>query len=295
MSMRDRGRGRGGHPYGNRLPRNRPRTTDDPATKLYVGNLDHRINEGQLFKIFGKFGDLNRVDFVWRPDGKPAGFCFVIFQTASDAVKAQFNVNGRLAMGRRLVVSFAEEKPTTKKDKDQFGKRKFNEAGSSSTIRLLAKNVPQDASKDEKINALQTALNKMKQTGTLAPEFSSNEVVDMAKQKAAAEEAKRKTAIIVHTAAEHVQYLATIEAEMEKEAAEEKQALTKQSKAVAQEVIRKLQREYDDMKAKAALAEERERRAREVAEENRVSQDAQKVYGPPVPPSIAEERPEDVT
>eukprot|EP01134_Creolimax_fragrantissima_P002696 CFRG2696T1 len=312
MSLKaPRGRGRGGSrgggvPYNSRPPRGGPRLTDNPAAKLYVGNLDHRITEAQLCKIFSKYGELNRVDFIWRPDGKPAGFCFVIYKVHTDAVKAQFEVNGRLALGRRLNVSFAENNPQERqKKKEGWANRKSLDVSATSTAtrRLLAVNVPIDATADTKIQAIQAQLNRMKESGTLAQEFTTNTLkINEAQTKGGLDEssqvpkkeeraqivmqtAEEGAQIVMQTAEERAQFLREIEMEMEVEMAKESNALTKEGKAIAQDLIRKLKKQLDATKADIAAQEAAKEAADKKEAEEAARLEKERLYGPVKPPS----------
>eukprot|EP00899_Mesostigma_viride_P017301 jgi/Mesvir1/25572/Mv01805-RA.1 len=88
--------------------------------KLYVGNLDRRLNEYLLIKLFEPFGKIKREEFMWHTHGprrgEPRGFAFVEYYHEEDAKKAQKEMNGRLACGRPLIVRFSDEKVYTHND-----------------------------------------------------------------------------------------------------------------------------------------------------------------------------------
>ncbi|CAI9295670.1 unnamed protein product [Lactuca saligna] len=54
-------------------------------SRLYVGNLDMRITEGALIKMFSPFGKIVFEDFLWHTRGpkrgEPRGYAFVQFST----------------------------------------------------------------------------------------------------------------------------------------------------------------------------------------------------------------------
>lgn len=53
--------------------------------RLYVGNIDHRISEATLIKMFSPFGKIESEDFLLHTRGpkrgEPRGFAFVQYRT----------------------------------------------------------------------------------------------------------------------------------------------------------------------------------------------------------------------
>ncbi|KAK9292642.1 hypothetical protein L1049_020619 [Liquidambar formosana] len=83
-------------------------------SRLYIGNLDLRITEATLIRMFSPFGKIVSEDFLWHTRGpkrgEPRGFAFIQFSTREEAKLAKEKMNGRLACGRPLVVHLASEK-----------------------------------------------------------------------------------------------------------------------------------------------------------------------------------------
>ncbi|XP_024027563.1 probable RNA-binding protein 18 isoform X1 [Morus notabilis] len=83
-------------------------------SRLYIGNLDLRITEAALIKMFSPFGKIVSEDFLWHTRGpkrgEPRGFAFVQYSTKEEARLAKEKMHGRLACGRPLVVRLASEK-----------------------------------------------------------------------------------------------------------------------------------------------------------------------------------------
>ncbi|XP_077233077.1 RNA-binding protein-like RNA recognition motif protein [Tasmannia lanceolata] len=83
-------------------------------TRLYVGNLDQRITESHLIKMFSPFGKIVSEDFLWHTRGprcgEPRGFAFIQFSSREEAQLAKEKMDGRFACGRPLVVRLASEK-----------------------------------------------------------------------------------------------------------------------------------------------------------------------------------------
>ncbi|KAK9147428.1 hypothetical protein Scep_006185 [Stephania cephalantha] len=87
---------------------------DKSDRRLYIGNLDQRITEAALIKMFSPFGKIMSEDFLWHTRGpkrgEPRGYAFIQYNTVEEAQLAKEKMNGRLACGRPLVVHFASEK-----------------------------------------------------------------------------------------------------------------------------------------------------------------------------------------
>ncbi|KAL6500908.1 hypothetical protein OROHE_025105 [Orobanche hederae] len=87
-------------------------------SRLYVGNLDLRITEAALIKMFSPFGKIISEDFLWHTRGpkrgEPRGYAFIQFSTKEmrmqEAIRAKVKMHGRMACGRPLVVRLASEK-----------------------------------------------------------------------------------------------------------------------------------------------------------------------------------------
>ncbi|XP_026377743.1 probable RNA-binding protein 18, partial [Papaver somniferum] len=82
--------------------------------RLYIGNLDQRITESILIKMFSPYGKIESEEFLWHtrgPErGEPRGFAFIQFSTKEEAQLAKQKMNGRSACGRPLVIRYASEK-----------------------------------------------------------------------------------------------------------------------------------------------------------------------------------------
>lgn len=83
-------------------------------SRLYVGNLDFRITEAALIKMFSPFGTIICEDFLWHTRGpkrgEPRGYAFVQYRTVEEAKLAKEKIHGKLVYGRPLVVRLASEK-----------------------------------------------------------------------------------------------------------------------------------------------------------------------------------------
>ncbi|KAL1319408.1 hypothetical protein HN51_071702 [Arachis hypogaea] len=87
---------------------------DKCESRLYIGNLDLRITEAALLRMFSPFGKIVSEDFLWHTRGpkrgEPRGFAFIQYSTNEEAKLAKEKMHGRLACGRPLVVRLAGEK-----------------------------------------------------------------------------------------------------------------------------------------------------------------------------------------
>ncbi|KAF7827297.1 putative RNA-binding protein 18 isoform X1 [Senna tora] len=87
---------------------------DKSESRLYIGNLDLRITEATLIKMFSPFGKIVSEDFLLHTRGpkrgEPRGFAFIQYSSKEEAELAKEKMHGRLACGRPLVVRLASEK-----------------------------------------------------------------------------------------------------------------------------------------------------------------------------------------
>ena len=73
--------------------------------KLYVGNLDFRVDEADLVELFSKVGSVGEVSIVRHADtGRSRGFAFVTMMTKEDGEKAVNELDGEDLKGRSLQV-----------------------------------------------------------------------------------------------------------------------------------------------------------------------------------------------
>ncbi|KAK2983563.1 hypothetical protein RJ640_023097 [Escallonia rubra] len=83
-------------------------------SRLYIGNLDLRITEATLIKMFSPFGEIVSEDFLWHSRGpkrgEPRGYAFIQFRSKEEAKLAKEKMHGKLVSGRPLVVRLASEK-----------------------------------------------------------------------------------------------------------------------------------------------------------------------------------------
>ena len=76
--------------------------------KVYLGNLDPRVNQEQLYTLFSNFGVLESVQLqVDTITGQSRGFCFLGYQDARDANLAIQTMAGQLLAGRPIKTGWA--------------------------------------------------------------------------------------------------------------------------------------------------------------------------------------------
>ncbi|KAK4784503.1 hypothetical protein SAY86_018871 [Trapa natans] len=129
-------------------------------SRLYIGNLDFRITEAALIKLFNPFGTIVSEDFIWHTRGpkrgEPRGFAFIQYSTKEEAELAKEKMHGRLACGRPLVVRLASEKylaETQQKSSKVMGSASRGGILSSGSLGL-----EQSPSKSAKIAAIKSKL-----------------------------------------------------------------------------------------------------------------------------------------
>jgi cold-inducible RNA-binding protein len=78
---------------------------------IYVGNLNYRLDENGLRKVFEQHGEVSRVSIISdRETGRSKGFGFVEMPDDNAAMNAISALNGQDCEGRTLVVNQARDK-----------------------------------------------------------------------------------------------------------------------------------------------------------------------------------------
>jgi RNA recognition motif-containing protein len=98
--------------------------------KIYVGNLDYKVTEFAVRRLFEPFGDLEDVAMATdKQTGKPRGFAIVMMRDHEEALKAISGVQGRRLMGRPLVINEAIAKKNRKAGASDEGQPQMVPAG----------------------------------------------------------------------------------------------------------------------------------------------------------------------
>jgi len=80
--------------------------------KLYVGNLDYGVRDGDLSEIFAPHGTVQSAQVIMdRDTGRSKGFGFVEMGSDAEAQAAITALNGTEVNGRTLTVNEARPKP----------------------------------------------------------------------------------------------------------------------------------------------------------------------------------------
>ena len=86
------------------------------SRKVYAGNLSFITTEETLQKVFSIFGKIESVSIIKdKISGNSKGFGFVTFEEENAAAQAVHTLSGKEVDGRKIRVSFAEEKSGAKK------------------------------------------------------------------------------------------------------------------------------------------------------------------------------------
>jgi len=87
--------------------------------KLFVANLDPRMTEFSVLKLFSGFGKIVREQYLWHThgqyQGQPKGCCYIEYSSHEEALYAKNALDGKIALGRPLIVKFANDKKPTEK------------------------------------------------------------------------------------------------------------------------------------------------------------------------------------
>ena len=78
---------------------------------IYVGNLDFKVNEADLEKVFEEYGAVSSAKIITdKYSGRSKGFGFVTMENQDEATKAIEELNGATLGNRDMVVNEARPK-----------------------------------------------------------------------------------------------------------------------------------------------------------------------------------------
>jgi len=78
---------------------------------IYVGNLDFKVNENDLEKVFEEYGAVSSAKIITdKYSGRSKGFGFVTMENQDEAQKAIEELNGATLGNRDMVVNEARPK-----------------------------------------------------------------------------------------------------------------------------------------------------------------------------------------
>jgi RNA recognition motif-containing protein len=85
---------------------------------LYIGNLDYRISEEDLYELFSEYGHVTSVRIVRdKISHRSKGFGFVEMEHDFEANRAVDNANGLFVADRKMVVRFGHQAGGTRTEK----------------------------------------------------------------------------------------------------------------------------------------------------------------------------------
>jgi hypothetical protein len=85
-----------------------------PTAKLFIGNVDHEVNEGEITELFKEAG----FDVVTtrigrdRATGESRGFAFIELASDRQAVEATMKLQGTMLSSRELRIQAADRRPS---------------------------------------------------------------------------------------------------------------------------------------------------------------------------------------
>ncbi|MBD66331.1 MAG: hypothetical protein CME62_14060 [Halobacteriovoraceae bacterium] len=107
----------------NRNAQKSPKSFYDPTdkfTKIYVGNMTYDMAEGDINKLFTKYGKVGKIQVIRDPEtNKSKGIAFLQMYNREHALTAIDKLNGSEVNGRTLKVSIAQEREKLQKKPKQ--------------------------------------------------------------------------------------------------------------------------------------------------------------------------------
>lgn len=147
-----------------------PRSEDQRGTRLYVGNLDHSIDEYALLQVFSTFGHIANLDFLYHTSGplkgKPRGYAFVEYATKQEATKALVACHDKPLRRRRITVTFASQNTHATFAGSGVGPHRRHAAPPKHTTLSLLKTQGKPSSTSAKIAALEAKLGVLERDRT---------------------------------------------------------------------------------------------------------------------------------
>uniref|UniRef100_A0A182Q277 RRM domain-containing protein n=1 Tax=Anopheles farauti TaxID=69004 RepID=A0A182Q277_9DIPT len=90
--------------------RRRSRAYFHRQCRVIVRNLSYKITEEKLRKEFERFGTIEDVNLLKRPDGKLVGCAFLQYSQKEESDQAVKEMDGHIYMGRKIEVHYARDK-----------------------------------------------------------------------------------------------------------------------------------------------------------------------------------------
>ncbi|XP_050092176.1 RNA-binding protein 28 [Anopheles aquasalis] len=105
--------------YSKNEIRKRSRTFLHRQFRIIVRNLSYKITEKKLRSEFERFGALEEVNILKRPDGRLVGCAFLQFSKKEESDQAIREMDSEVFMGRKIEVSYALDKSTFQRVKHE--------------------------------------------------------------------------------------------------------------------------------------------------------------------------------
>lgn len=138
-----------------------PSLSTHAGCRLWVGNIDPKIREIHLLKLFQPFGEIIQLDYLFHKSGplkgEPRGYAFVAFADADSAERARQTLDGKWAVGKQMAVKYA----SANRDALKRRQKKGEEEEEAEAVAL--KDLPQ-ARKSAQIRAIEAKLAAMSRT-----------------------------------------------------------------------------------------------------------------------------------
>ncbi|KAJ2293989.1 Protein phosphatase PP2A regulatory subunit B, partial [Coemansia sp. RSA 2706] len=117
---------------------------------VYVKNLDDEVDDEELQKLFGAFGEITSAHVQRGEDGESRGFGFVNFKDHEAACKAVNELHESEYKGQTLYVSRAQKKFEREKElRSQYEQAKMEKLGKYQGVNLYIKNFDEDMDDDK--------------------------------------------------------------------------------------------------------------------------------------------------
>lgn len=81
----------------------------DPRRRLKVENLDEKIENAELTKMFGEYGSLKRCGVIYNKLGKSIGKADIEYTTHEECQKAIENLNNKEIQGKKIIVRYTSK------------------------------------------------------------------------------------------------------------------------------------------------------------------------------------------
>jgi len=156
------------------------------AHKLWIGNLDKRLTEQNILQFVTKYGEVVSFRFHFKAGAEraePRGYCFVEYSTREEAEKAKAVLDGKIALGKKIIVDWARQ--------DQGAKKSGNSVSETWDASTVSETLDSGVSTSAKIAALEAKLKQMEEEelgiSKKRPKLSTQEQLARVRRKTGAE------------------------------------------------------------------------------------------------------------